>query len=233
MITVATVLWQGDFKPSKYVHPGYDPEWVQKVCNMVARNLSLEYEFVCLSNIDFELEGGSVIPLRYNFPGWWSKLELFRNDLPIKGDRILYLDLDIVITSDLTSLLEYAWDAEIMICSPFGTDRGNWKKEKKVFGYNSSVMVFKNPITFQIWKKFIQRPKYWMNTYRSDQDYMKVNFPDFPMFPDKWICKTDTYIDKGNGKMTTIGSEVKIMLCMPIKNKQAVKRYKQIRELWQ
>ncbi|KKK62148.1 hypothetical protein LCGC14_3007220 [marine sediment metagenome] len=182
MITVATVLWQGDFKPSKYVHPGYDPEWVQKVCNMVARNLSLEYE-----------------------------LELFRNDLPIKGDRILYLDLDIVITSDLTVLLEYAWDAEIMICSPFGTDRGNWKKEKKVFGYNSSVMVFKNPITFQIWKKFIQRPKYWMNTYRSDQDYMKVNFPDFPMFPDKWICKTDTYITKGNGKMT--GQSSSTMSC--------------------
>ena len=46
----------------------------------------------CLSDVD--VPGVPTIPLKYNWPGWWSKLELFRPD--IRGD-LLYFDLDTVV----------------------------------------------------------------------------------------------------------------------------------------
>lgn len=51
---------------------------------------------VCLSDVD--VPGVPVIPLRYGWPGWWAKLELFRPG--IEGD-LLYLDLDTVVLGDL------------------------------------------------------------------------------------------------------------------------------------
>lgn len=58
---------------------------------------------VCLS--DAPVPGVETIPLKYNWPGWWSKIELCRPD--IKGD-LLYLDLDTVVPGDLTPLIEAA-----------------------------------------------------------------------------------------------------------------------------
>jgi hypothetical protein len=51
---------------------------------------------VCLS--DVEVEGVETIPLKYNWPKWWSKLELFSD--AIDGD-LLYIDLDTVVLGDL------------------------------------------------------------------------------------------------------------------------------------
>lgn len=45
----------------------------------------------------------ATIPFRFNWPGWWAKLELMRPDLP--GD-ILYLDLDTVVCGPLKPFFE-------------------------------------------------------------------------------------------------------------------------------
>lgn len=52
---------------------------------------------VCLS--DVEVPGVKTLPLYYGWPGWFSKMELFRPDL--RGD-LLYLDLDTVVLGDLS-----------------------------------------------------------------------------------------------------------------------------------
>jgi len=235
-ITVVCVLWKGNkrkFNPTNYDRPGYNDRWVQKMCNMVARNLPLEHEFVCLSNVNVRLKGGRVIPLKHNFPGWWSKLEIFRDDLPVRSGKILYIDLDAVIMSDLTPLLEYTPNEEIVMCPPFGEYKNSWKEDGKVFGYNSSVMVFKNPTTLKIWDKFLQGADHWMKKYRGDQDYLKVSFPHFPLFPSAWIRKMGTYMDGTNENIIhKIDSEVKIMLCMPVKNRVASKKHPLIDQLW-
>ena len=48
----------------------------------------------CLSDVD--VPGVPTIPLRYDWPGWWAKLEICRPDIP--GD-VLYFDLDTVALS--------------------------------------------------------------------------------------------------------------------------------------
>lgn len=51
---------------------------------------------VCLSDVD--VAGVPTIPLQHDWPGWWSKLELFSN--VIDGD-LFYIDLDTVVLGDL------------------------------------------------------------------------------------------------------------------------------------
>lgn len=46
----------------------------------------------CLS--DVEVEGVPTIPLKHDWPGWWSKLELFSPDIE---QDLLYFDLDTVV----------------------------------------------------------------------------------------------------------------------------------------
>lgn len=85
------------------VHYGdkYSVEYVRKLKSMVERHS--DAEFLCLSDspMDFcdYVIGNSVME------GWWNKIQLFHpNFLP--GERFLYLDLDVVITDDITPILE-------------------------------------------------------------------------------------------------------------------------------
>jgi hypothetical protein len=58
----------------------------------------------CLSDVEVPC---ARVPIRYNWPGWWSKMELFRPDLV--GD-IFYIDLDTVIVGDLGELMTQTAD---------------------------------------------------------------------------------------------------------------------------
>lgn len=84
MLTVACVLKSGGI---------YDATWVARLKAGVARHLPIEHRFVCLSDIDVPCER---IPLVNGWPGWWSKMELYRLDGPV-----LALDLDTAIVGDL------------------------------------------------------------------------------------------------------------------------------------
>lgn len=74
----------------------YDAEWVAKLQRGVARHLSLPHRFVCLSDVPVPCER---IPLETDWPGWWSKCELWRPGV-LTGPTI-YFDLDTVIVGSL------------------------------------------------------------------------------------------------------------------------------------
>lgn len=71
-------------------YQGRGAEYVDKLRSMVARYLTLPHRFVCVRP---EVEG---------LKGWWNKVELFRPGR-FQG-RVLYLDLDTVITGPLDAL---------------------------------------------------------------------------------------------------------------------------------
>lgn len=96
MLTVLCVLRSGG---------GYDAEWVRKLRDGVARNLTIPYRFVCLSDVEVPCER---IPLEHDWPGWWSKIEIFRKWV-ITGPT-LYLDLDTVITANLDKIANLSYD---------------------------------------------------------------------------------------------------------------------------
>lgn len=99
---------------------------------ILERNLrnrtDVPFEFRCLS--DTELKCGHT---RMNdcFPGWWSKLELFRPGLFNPDSQIFYFDLDTVITGDISSYLKS--------CFKFGM----LKSFKKKGSWASGMMSWK------------------------------------------------------------------------------------------
>ena len=219
MITIACVYWKGKFRGREKL---YSVRWVKRLRNMVSRNLPIPHRFVCLSNVEVPCER---IPLLHNWPGYWSKIELFRPG--IFEDRVLYLDLDLVVLESLIPLINYSSTPfTIMAKKQHGTKH----KEGKIIitKYNSSVMVFDPGAADKLYEKLDEKviEKYW-----GDQDYIADRLPLLDTFPLRWIQKLK---DCPNG---IPNKDMKIALCMlgrdkPGKNIQAAKEYKWVKELW-
>lgn len=77
----------------------YTDEDVQIVRHMVAQNLETAHKFRCLS--DRRIEGIDCFIPDEAWPGWWSKLLLFK----YATGQNLYLDLDVVVTGPLDRLI--------------------------------------------------------------------------------------------------------------------------------
>jgi hypothetical protein len=98
----------------------------------------------------------------YDWPGWWSKMELFRPD--IEGD-LFYLDLDTTPVADLTPMASVGVLAAI-------SNRGNVKRS-----INSSCMYLPAQYRARIWKRWMDYgPERAMRDFRGDQDFLYAQF---------------------------------------------------------
>jgi len=93
MLTVACVLKAGgEFKPAH----------VDALCTRVKRHLNTPHRFVCLTDIEHLVSREiDVMRLENNWPGWWSKIELFAHNF---GGPVLYMDLDTIPCGPLDGL---------------------------------------------------------------------------------------------------------------------------------
>jgi hypothetical protein len=152
--TVACVMRSGGI---------YDPAWVRRLKYGVESNTTIPHRFVCLSDID--IPGVETIPLKkHRWSGWWSKIELFRPEL-FTG-TVLYIDLDSIIVSDLSPLLEYPHEF---------TMAHNWGISNRDDTYQSSVMAW-NGDWSAIYHMFKQNPSYYMKKLKGgkggDQEFI-------------------------------------------------------------
>lgn len=168
---IYTVLKVGEFYNRK-IRADYGPEhvqWMQKMCQQYAPDV----EFVCLSNV--EIDGVTVIPLEQDWPGWWSKIELFR------FSDVFYLDLDTVIIGNISHMIGldgfYALD----------TFQPN-NKTRKILGsglmsWNTDLFfVYDNFDTSKISK--YNHPRFWGDQgYIFDQTQGYISFQK--TFPDQ------------------------------------------------
>lgn len=88
-LTVACVLRSGG---------DFDAEYVERLRDAVSAHLELDHRFVALSDVPVPCER---IALRTDWPGWWAKLELFRE---LRTGRVLYFDLDTVIVGPIDAI---------------------------------------------------------------------------------------------------------------------------------
>lgn len=113
--------------------PKYPDEYVLKLQSAVARNLTLPHEFICLS--DRVIDGVTCQPLHMVADSWWHKVQLFSRDTFRPGARVLYLDLDVVITGSIDHLACQIMDAPLAMIFNFGPNRVHC-------AHNSSVMLW-------------------------------------------------------------------------------------------
>lgn len=127
----------------------FTPEYVTRLRDGVAANLSTPHRFVCLSDVD--VPGVETIPPAYGWPGWWSKVEIFRPDLPF--GRVLYIDLSSVAVG---SLDEMAAQSGIVIT-----------KDWYYGGPSQSVLLYDVGDFQETWLRFLDDPEGWMR--RGDE----------------------------------------------------------------
>ncbi len=152
--------------------PKYGPDYVNRLASMARRWSTHSPRFVCFTDDPGGLDGGiehRALPADGLY-GWWNKVALFRRDLPGIEGRVLYLDLDVVITGDLDSLLCYASDFAIM-------------DNDYVPGFNTSVMLFEAGSRPEIWQKFDRSRT---GELIGDQDWLGLSAPDADLWPDQW-----------------------------------------------
>jgi hypothetical protein len=177
-LTVACVLWVGDFEGRHY-----SPAWVYRLRDQVAAHLPLAHRFVCLSNVD--VPGVETIPLVTGWPGWWAKVEIFNPALDL-GNRVVYLDLDVFVTGDLTPIARFPFPLALMPASHvFGTLRPR-KLPGVVRRYQASCIAFDPPHGRDLFERCDAAA---LTEFRSDQDWIGAIRPSCPTFPAAWFAK--------------------------------------------
>jgi hypothetical protein len=125
----------------------FSPAYTDNLFDMVRRNLEegFEGEFVCFTDQDDPVPQGVVKrPLPHDLQGWWSKLALFKPGLFPKGDRVLFFDLDTLITGPIDALASYQ--------GPFAMLRDFYRPE----GLQSAVMAWEAGTNTEIWDGFVK-----------------------------------------------------------------------------
>ncbi len=100
-------------KPKNYVvclkwGDKYSADYVNKLYNMVDRNITIDYEFVCftddLRGIDSNIK--TITLQQIGVSGWWYKPMFFNPELVLQG-TVLFIDLDVIIFRNIDKLFTY------------------------------------------------------------------------------------------------------------------------------
>lgn len=146
MLTVCCFLW---FDPQGARNPVYvyNESHVKTLERMVKRHLSMPHEFVCVS--DRSIDGIKTIPLDWtmHIPGTrYAKLMLFRPNGALAGKRVLYLDLDTVITRAIDPIVRRDEDL-VLWRNP------NYGVPGRAF-YNTSIILHSCGSRPELWTDF-------------------------------------------------------------------------------
>lgn len=122
-------------------------------------------QFQCLS--DVKVDGVETLPLTHKWPGWWSKLELFRPDL--RGD-FLFMDLDTVIVGSLDDIASVS---KLTMLRDFYRDG---KKLKE--GLGSGLMFLPESARSVVWDDFTTNPSLAMRLHArgGDQTLLETHY---------------------------------------------------------
>jgi len=195
-VNIICLYWVGEFRGRNFCDND-----VARLRESVDKHIDRPYTFYCLTNkMDADIPAKKIELLHPEWPGWWSKMDLHRSDLP--EGRTLYLDLDSHVISDLGPMLDYPGDLVMFDTrtSPRKQRRADhyFKTEGIVWRYQSAVMLFDPGAMSWLYDRFLKDPDRWMERFRSEQDLMGEWIPDQPMFPARWMIKLATFRTQPN-----------------------------------
>lgn len=154
-----------------YTGQKYTTDYVLKLQSMVARNLGHKHQFVCFTDSKAFYNNPDIITIDapIKIADSWAKIGLFKhNPFFQEGDKILYLDLDVVIINNMHNLIV--------------GKRGFWIiKDWVRDSYNSSVMYWDYGCeqANKIWENYSSLA---IQQYRGDQDLITALLPNLKTF---------------------------------------------------
>jgi len=163
----------------------YSAEYVNKLYNMVNRNLTIDFEFVCYTEDATNIDPKVIIkpiPLISGVSGWWYKPMFFNPNLELRG-TILFFDLDVVIFRNIDNLFTFE-TSKFCIIRDF-----NRHVIKDYNKFNSSVFRLTTGQHPQVYNDFIKDPNMQIRRFQGDQDWIRVAIKDgtYKYWPDEWI----------------------------------------------
>lgn len=140
MLTVWSICW-GDKYPDYYV---------QRLQREVRKHLDTPHRFICIT--DRVIDGVATMPFPEDYPGWWSKVALFKRG--VATDRNVWFDLDVVLTGNITEMVERY--SKTALAMPM-----NWAQSGHG-GCQSSVMMWSaNAMAEKIYNRFDPAIAHW------------------------------------------------------------------------
>ncbi len=143
----------------------YFPEHVRRLKRMVEKFYPKPHRFFCLTDIGYRLPDIKTIPLKHNWPGWWSKIELFKKDLGIR--RKFYIDLDTVIVGDIISLVRFKHKFSVLRnLTPNTSNSGR---------IGSGIMAWRGDYSY-LYTEFCKSPEKFMQEYTTSRRWGDQGF---------------------------------------------------------
>lgn len=114
----------------------------------------------CLTDSMKEMEGVESIPLKYDWSGWWSKMEMFSLRIDF-----LYVDLD---TTFLNGVPDFDTGETIVLSDMYGGDH-----------INTGLMYIKFEDNEEIWNAWVKSPREHMKGMGlGDQQFINLFWKD-------------------------------------------------------
>ena len=152
---------------------GYDWTYVERLYNMLSRQLSADIRFHVYTEHDRSVPPHMIKHCLEDWPGvsgpkksWWYKMQLFNPEH--HTGNLLYLDLDVVVINTLDWVLQ---------CDPeyFWTIRDFRYLQHTCSSMNSSMMWWNVGKYAWVWDKFDRESKDTViRRYPGDQDYLNA-----------------------------------------------------------
>ena len=158
-------------------------EYVEKLHRGVRRNMK-SFEFVCFTD-DPEPYASGIVKKDLPHPGingWSNKISLFKPGVFDDGERVLFLDLDTVVTGPLDVLTSY--DGRFAMLGPFFSNVTD-----AFSGNQSGVMAWRGGFGSEIWNVFESRcfpnvpggDQAFINGLNLEPDILQEMFPGLIM----------------------------------------------------
>ena len=154
-VTVTCVYWGNKFSL----------DYVYNLKAAVERNTTVPHKFVCYA--DRAIPNVETRILRPGYEGWWNKLQLFDPANKV-SDRMVYLDLDTVITGNIDWLLnDRSWFMGIEDVGAVNAHQPHLKNKLQ-----TGVMAWDFDPNSHIWNTFVLSYDRVLDTYRGDGEYL-------------------------------------------------------------
>ena len=170
----------------------YGPDYVNKLYNMVSKNLTKKFRFICFTengkglNNRVEIFPLPAIKMPKNKPErGWRKLSILQKNLNGLKGTCLFLDLDIVIVDNIDPIFELSGEFFIAF---------DKRKKNSSIG-NSSVFRFEAGAHHDIYENFNNESSKILSLFRNEQAYLSdmiVKKGIFHYWPEDW-CPSFKY----------------------------------------
>jgi len=120
-------------------------------------------------------------------PGIWQKSRLWGPKLADLEGPVLFMDLDLVITSNLDGFFEYGDPESVVLCRNQLASLGRFGQFERM----GQTSVFRFPVgkLYPLQQQFASNPQAIADKYRFEQRFVTANAPGgVKFFPKNWIA---------------------------------------------